>query len=98
MSNSYPRFADFADEEQPLEGKKKKLEDVLNIEILITDFRISKSKYNERDYITIQFENDNSKSVIFTGSSILIKQMERYKDKLPFYATIAKRNKYFTLT
>jgi len=100
MGNNHHHFSDFGNEEFPLEGKKRKVEDILNIEILITAFRVAESKYNERKYLTIQFENSDSdaKYIVFSGSSILVKQMGMYKDKLPFYATIIKRGKFYTLS
>lgn len=94
----YPHFGDFAEEEHPLEGKKKKLEEILNIEILITGYRVSDSRYKERKYITIQYKNGDEEYIVFTGSEVLQKQIEKYKDKIPFFATIKKINKYYTLT
>jgi hypothetical protein len=94
----YLHFCDFAEEEHPLEGEKKKLEEILNIEILITGYRISDSRYKERKYITIQYKNGDEECIVFTGSEVLQKQIEKYKDKIPFYATIKKINKYYTLT
>jgi hypothetical protein len=38
MSENPPRFCDFSDEKPQLEGEKKKIIDVLNTEILITDY------------------------------------------------------------
>ena len=98
MDNSHPHFSNFGNEELPLEGKKKKTEDILNIEILITAFRVAESKYNERKCLTIQFENSGAKYIVFSGSDVLIRQMGKYKDKLPFYATILKRGKFYTLS
>ena len=98
--NNYPRFRDFAREEHPLEGKKKRLDNILNIEILIHDFKISKSKIREGNYATIQFSlnGNNEKYVVFTGSQVIIDQLEKYKDKLPFYATIVKKYNYYSLS
>lgn len=98
MNNNHPHFSDFGSEESPLEGKKKKIEDILNKEILITAFRVAESKYNERKYLTIQFGDDKAKYITFSGSDVLIRQMGKYKDKLPFYATIIKRGKFYTLS
>jgi ribosomal protein L31 len=73
---------------------------VLNKEILITAFRAGqKSQFKEDGlYTTIQFEIDDEKHVIFTGSQVLTEQLERYQEHLPFLATIKKINRYFTLT
>lgn len=95
----YQSFADFADNRDfPLEGCKSKLNDILNIEVLITAFKISPSKVNKGNYLTIQFELDGEKHVAFTGSEVLSNQLERYKDKIPFKAKIIKQDKYFTLS
>ena len=48
----YPHFGEFAEEEAPLEGKKKKIEEILNTEILVIGFRIGKSKYKDRNLLT----------------------------------------------
>lgn len=98
MQNDYSRFSEFGDEDQPLEGEKRGLDQVLNREILVTDFRVARSKYNERNYLTIQFSNGGDTHVLFTGSEVLINQIEKYKDKIPFYTTIIKRGRYFTLS
>jgi hypothetical protein len=36
-SNEYPKFSDFATEDKPLEGEKRKLDDILNKYILNND-------------------------------------------------------------
>lgn len=95
----YQRFSEFADPRDgfPLEGRKRKLNEILNIEMLIINYRISPSKVNADSCLTIQFEIDGEKQVVFTGSKVLTNQMERYKDKIPFLAKIIKQNKYYTL-
>jgi len=40
----YPRFSDFAEESKAFEGNKKRIDDILNQEILITDFKIKDKK------------------------------------------------------
>lgn len=98
MDEDYPKFCEFAEEEQPLEGKKRKIEEILNIEILLTGYRIGKSKYKDRNYLTLQYENGNEKYITFTGSEVLIKQAQKYADKMPFLTTIRKINNYYTMT
>ena len=99
MLNSPPRFRDFADQsEGPLEGEKKKIAEILNKEMLITNFKIKKSKIKDGNYATIQFENGGKKYVIFTASGPLMEQLERYKDKMPYYATIIQKFNYFTMS
>jgi hypothetical protein len=92
------RFKDFAEEEGPLEGEKKRLDEILGKEILITAFRIGKSKYKDRDYITLQFENGGKRHITFSGSGVLMKQAQKYVLQLPFYTIIKRVNNYYTMT
>ncbi len=97
------RFSDFATEEAQLDGEKLKLDDLLDQEIKLTGFRIQDSKYSKNKsgkYATVQFikENEGTKNVFFTGSDILIEQLDKYKDQLPFVATVKKINRYYTLS
>lgn len=93
----YPRFSDFADDVKPLEGDKKKIEDILNKEILILDFKVKDSKQRkDSEYATIQFKLDGIIYIIFTGSNVLIGQLNKYAANIPFYTTIKKIDKYFT--
>lgn len=97
------RFSEFAQEDRPLDGEKRRIEDVLNQEIMIKDARITESKYaeeneNRKRVATIQLEMDGSTYVAFTGSGVLIKQLEKYRDYMPFIATIKKIDRYYTFS
>ena len=92
------RFADFAEEHTPLEGDKVKLNDILNQEIEITGYSIKQSKYKESDYLTLQFKMNENLNILFTGSGVLINQLEKYENEIPFVTEIKKINKYYTLT
>lgn len=95
----YPRFSDFADESRSFDGDKKRIEDILNKEILITDFKIKESKKKQDTlYATIQFKICDIDYIVFTGSGVLIDQIKKYKGNLPFYTTIKKIDKYYTFT
>ena len=95
----YPRFADFSEEDKPFDGDKKKIDDVLGKDILLVDFKIKPSKQDKGTfYTTIQFKINDISHIVFTGSSVLADQLEKYRDKLPFYSKIKKINKYYSLT
>lgn len=95
----YPHFSDFAEETKSFEGDKKKISDILNQEILIIDFKVKDSKQHENtQYTTIQFKIDETYYIAFTGSKILMEQIYKYKDSIPFYTTIKKIDKYYTFT
>ena len=74
------------------------MDDILNIEILITGFKVGKSKYKDKNYLTLQFDIDDDKYVLFTGSAVLTDQMQKYRDEIPFYTKIKKIKNYYTMT
>lgn len=100
------KFSDFADTAavQILDGKKMTLDDILNKEIIVLRYKIKKTKYADAknpDCLTVQFAwpgNEAEHFVFFSGSSVLMEQLEKYKDKLPFTAVIKKVGKYFTFS
>jgi hypothetical protein len=100
------KFSEFADTTVSpiMDGKKIALDEVLDKEISILRYRIKKTKFSEAknpDCLTVQFaypDNENAHFVFFSGSSVLMQQLEKYKDKIPFQATIKKIGKYFTFT
>lgn len=52
------KFSDFAGPGGPLDGKKTRIEEVLNIEILLLAFKMKESKYQKtsaKDCLPIQF-------------------------------------------
>jgi IS4 transposase len=91
------KFSDFA-ETGILEGDKIKLDEVLNNEVVALDYKISGSKYKTNSCLTLQIKYNEEKRVIFTGSQVLIDQIKKYEDMLPFKTTIKKINKYYTFT
>ena len=105
MNSEAPkRFSDFAEEEGPQEGDKAKLDSILNHEIMVIGHRIQGSKYqgknNSGKCLTVQFRNpeDQEKRVFFTGSDVLIEQMEKYGHQVPFLTTIKKVDRYYTFS
>ncbi len=96
------RFSDFADEDGPLEGPKVRIDEIVNNEIKITGYKIKKSKYDKNSsgkYLTAQFEIEGGeKRVFFTGSDVLIEQMEKYGNQIPFLTIIKKIDRYYTFS
>lgn len=93
------RFSDFA-AEQSLDGEKVKIEDMLNKEIVVLGCVITKSKYNNNSdmCLKLQFELEGKRCILFTGSNVLIEQIERYRSEIPFIATIRKIDKFYTFS
>ena len=98
-SDDYPHFSEFADDTYALTGERKEIADVLNTKILITGYRISRSKYKEgEEYLTIQYKNDNEEYITHSGSTVLMNQIRKYKEKIPFYTTIKQISNYYAMT
>jgi len=91
-------FSEFAKEYKPLSGDKLKISDILNKEIMIIGFKIKPSKVNENKCLTIQFLLGEAEHIFFSGSNILIEQIEKYKDEMPFLSTVKKIGNYFSFT
>ena len=101
METKVKRFSDFAEEEISLEGVKVKVDCILNQEIYIIGYKIKKSRYSKNSsgkYLTIQFEQEGTTRILFTGSDVLIDQVCKYADEIPFITTIKKVDKYYTLS
>ena len=105
-----PSFSQFKVASNTMDGKKVEINDVLNKEIVVTNFKVSPSKHykNKGDgtYTRIQFyyldDETEEKMVLFTGSSVLKEQlegiMEETGDTPKFRATITKIADYYTFS
>ena len=99
--SGHKRFNEFAQEASPLDGGKMKIDDVLNKEILIIGFRLRNSQYsreNATQCLTLQFESDGQRYILFTGSIILTEQIEKYQNEIPFLTIIKKIDRFYTFS
>lgn len=98
-SNQCHTFADFARDKLPMPGDKKRLDEILNKEILVVDFRVTNSKKRpEGKCLQIQFVLNGQVCVAFTGSVVLIDQIQSARDKMPFRGTVVKIDRYYSLS
>lgn len=91
-------FSDFAIDDSVMTGDKIKLDNILSKEIIVEGFKVADSKFNDRELLTLQFKLENKEYIVFTGSSVLIKQVEKYKDEIPFITKIEKINRFYSFT
>jgi len=94
-------FRDFATEPEALDGEKVKIEAIVNQEIEIIGCRIAASKYAKNEsgeYLTLQIIMKAKRMVVFTGSDVLIRQIKKYHEQIPFLTTIKRINRYYTLS
>ena len=96
------KFSDFAGSDGILTGDKLKLDDILSKEIIIKGYKISDSKYGksgeDKKVLTLQFELEGIDYIIFTGSKVLMDQIEKYKDEIPFMTKIEKINTFYSFS
>lgn len=93
------RFSDFAKEDGIMNGDKIKIGDIVGKEIEIVDYKIGSSKFEGKKLLTLQIKLNNEDRVIFTSSGVLINQSEKYKNEMPFIATIEKiNNRFYSFT
>jgi hypothetical protein len=93
------RFSDFATETTTVLGDKIKIEEVLGKEIEIIGYKITDSQYKKNGsdkVLTLQFKLGGVDRILFTGSNILMEQIEKYKNEMPFWAKIERVNKFYT--
>ncbi len=101
MGGQHKRFSDFADEDLCMDGEKVKIKDIVDVEVLVTAYRITTSKYkksNAEQCLMIQFLHNEKRRVCFTGSTILMEQIKKYQDEIPFLTKIRAVDKYYTFS
>ncbi len=81
-------------------GDKVKVKSLFNQPITILDFKIGPSKAKPgTELLTLQIERNGEKRVVFTGSTVLMDQINRVpKDKFPLITTIKGDNEYYEFT
>lgn len=94
------KFSDFADININV-GEKIKIDDVLEETIQVISYTISESKYKKSNCdrcLTLQTKHNGEDRIVFTGSNVLINQIETYADKLPFETKIIKNERFYTFS
>jgi len=81
-------------------GKKMNIINILNTEIIVKNYKINKSKFeNSKDCLTIEFELNGEDRIVFTGAATLKKQIELInKEDFPFITKISKVNNSYQFT
>ena len=98
-AKSLPKFSVFAKNQLPMPGNKKRLDEILNREITVIDYRIRKStKRDGTECLQMQFLLGDEVCVLFTGSSVLINQIKESKDNIPFNGTVVKLDRYYSFS
>lgn len=93
-----PKFKDIAKDDIHLAGEKMSLQEIVGKTIVITGFKITKSKFKDTDYLALQFEIENEQHVTFTSATVLIEQLKKYGEQLPFETVIKRLGKFYSFT
>jgi hypothetical protein len=80
--------------EKPLSGEKVKPNKILNLDIIVHDFRIEDSKfYKGTKCLCLGFELNGIRNVVFMQGNILVQTIQQIPiDKFPFTTKIIKEN------
>lgn len=92
------KFSEIAKDDIHLAGDKLSLQDIIGKQIIVTGYKITKSKFKEDNYTAIQFELNGEQHVTFTGATVLIEQLKKYGEHIPFETTIKKLGKFYSFT
>lgn len=98
------RFSSFARQTVGLDGVKTNIETIVNVEVEVTGYRIKPTKYPGKNKsgqcltLQVRIEGEAEPRVVFTGSDVLISQLREYGEEIPFWATIKRVDKYYTLS
>ena len=82
-----------------LDGRKVSINNVLGKQLIVLGYAERNSRFaksNDGTYIILQIEIDGERLVVFTAASIIRDQLNKYRDKLPFKATIVFNGKYYS--
>ncbi len=93
-----PHFSEISDGTDfgSIQGRKIKLNDILGREIIITGFQSAPSRQRtDADYLTIQFLMNGDLYIIWTGSIVLRRMLEKYAGRLPFCTKISRAGDAF---
>ena len=95
------RFSEFAAPSSILDGEKIRIDDILNVELIIIGYKVAPSKYEKNKSgkcLTLQIQLNDVHRVVFTGSDVLISQIELYAAEFPFIATIKKIDRFYSFS
>lgn len=80
--------------EKPLSGEKIKANKILNLDIIVHDFRIEDSKfYKNTKCLHLGIELDGVRHIVFMQGNILVQTIQQIPvDRFPFKTKIIKEN------
>ena len=80
-----PELADIVPSHAALDGSKVKIDSILNLPLVFTGWSVRDSKHKKdgsTHCLTLQFEHDGEKHVVFTGSNVLLEQVQSFESAI----------------
>lgn len=91
--NSFKDFGINTESAKSFAGPKIKIKKVLNKQIVIKDFKIEPSDYENKQRLTLDIEFEGNNHIIWTNSKYLQELIQKVdRAKLPFTTTIIEEN------
>lgn len=81
-------------------GEKISVQKLFNLPIQVLDFKVEESKVKSgTKCLTLQIIKGGEKRIVFTGSTVMIDQIQRVpQNGFPFMTTIKGDNEYYEFT
>lgn len=96
---SIQKFSDFSEENQNLVGEKLPIRKIFDKEVIVKAYRVMDSKaVPGKSCAQIQVDMDGKDYVVFTTSTVILRQLNQYADKMPFSTTVCCMGRYHTFT
>lgn len=93
------RFSDFSEENVNLPGKKRAIRELFGREIVVKAYRVMPSKaVPGKQCVQLQVELDGEEIVVFTTSTVLLRQLQQYQKHLPFLTTLRNMGRYHSFS
>lgn len=79
------------EDDMDLDVNRVQIDDILDKNIIITDFELRPSDYEVGEYAIINLIYNDLESVLMSGSKALVRKLKKYEDKLPIRCRITKK-------
>jgi len=82
-------------DEELFAGKKIDMDDIIDKTIIVHDYKVGPSKYNDKPFcLTLQITFEDKKRIVFSGSKGLENTIRKAtKEDFPFETTITREGK-----
>jgi len=91
----YPKFSEIAKKDY-YEGEFAKINSLVDHTIVVTQYKkVPSTVIKGTEYVIMQIIMDDKLYVVSTGAKVLMQQLDKYREYLPFETTIRKFGRYY---